>query len=487
MLGGNMNADMTAPSDQQTEREDPYPRRFAVLKRSLLAAAIVVALVAGLRWWWGYEAQRRLDAFVNESHAAGRKVLIDDYATAQIQDSDNAAILLKRAYSQVKLTREQSDWESAYQSDLPLSGEDLQTIAEIQRANRSVYQDVREARDRQQADWGIRLRSPVAMVLLPHLNWVRRVEEMLAYTARYEHACGNDREAMELTRDMLCQARALEEGPDFLITHLVAMGSRRNAAKLVLEMAADLSIATPGADSGKQAQREQVYAIIGELLNEKATLASITCAWQAEQMAQLDEAHDFANARGRDATLRKFFEPMFVLEAIENARIASQTERAMLASNYPEGSAIVSKRQPTTASALYNTSRIMGGRYSMALGGRMRFDFANRAMCRGTAVALALRLYALDHGGHYPRTLAELTPRYLPEAPLDPFSRGQPLRYRFDAASPVVYSVGENGIDDGGVEFAANDKVRRRGSELDLVCSLRRSASGAATRPAREE
>jgi hypothetical protein len=51
--------------------------------------------------------------------------------------------------------------------------------------------------------------------------------------------------------------------------------------------------------------------------------------------------------------------------------------------------------------------------------------------------------------GAFPETLSALTPKYLDEVPRDVFS-GQPLRYQTDGVSYRVYSVGDNGRDDGG-------------------------------------
>ncbi|MCH7751256.1 MAG: hypothetical protein IH898_03755 [Planctomycetes bacterium] len=77
---------------------------------------------------------------------------------------------------------------------------------------------------------------------------------------------------------------------------------------------------------------------------------------------------------------------------------------------------------------------------------------------RALLVQLALLAYRLDHG-EYPETLAQLTPDYLPEAVLDPFS-GENFRYRAEgfelpitrkyhyqdeeipAGTPLLWSVG---------------------------------------------
>jgi hypothetical protein len=51
--------------------------------------------------------------------------------------------------------------------------------------------------------------------------------------------------------------------------------------------------------------------------------------------------------------------------------------------------------------------------------------------------------------GHWPEGIADLVPRYLAAVPSDPFD-GQPLRMRRFGEGLVIYSIGENRVDDGG-------------------------------------
>jgi hypothetical protein len=79
------------------------------------------------------------------------------------------------------------------------------------------------------------------------------------------------------------------------------------------------------------------------------------------------------------------------------------------------------------------------------------FDRVMRAeAARQVAIAaIALKRYQLKHG-RYPPDLVSLVPEFVPKVPLDPVD-GQPLRYRLNADGTfVLYSVGENGRDDGG-------------------------------------
>ena len=73
--------------------------------------------------------------------------------------------------------------------------------------------------------------------------------------------------------------------------------------------------------------------------------------------------------------------------------------------------------------------------------------------------------------GEYPKTLAELSPAYLPEIPQDIFS-SKPLIYRPTDSGYVLYSVGENMTDDGGVDESEWMKG-------DIVVEARHATAGA--------
>lgn len=76
--------------------------------------------------------------------------------------------------------------------------------------------------------------------------------------------------------------------------------------------------------------------------------------------------------------------------------------------------------------------------------------FETLARRRMAATALAILLFERDHGRR-PSTLAELVPDYLLHAPLDPCAAdGAVIQYRADVEHPVLYSIGRNGVDDGG-------------------------------------
>jgi len=80
------------------------------------------------------------------------------------------------------------------------------------------------------------------------------------------------------------------------------------------------------------------------------------------------------------------------------------------------------------------------------------------AHLRAARVGLAIQRYRLA-AGMLPDTLADLVPAYLGDVPKDPFD-GNELRYEKRDAGFVIYSVGEDLSDDGGVERPPRNKRR---------------------------
>jgi hypothetical protein len=71
------------------------------------------------------------------------------------------------------------------------------------------------------------------------------------------------------------------------------------------------------------------------------------------------------------------------------------------------------------------------------------------AQRRVVVTAIALKRFQLANG-HLPEKLSELVPQFLSAIPLDAVD-GQPLRYRRNAdGTSLLYSVGEDGMDNGG-------------------------------------
>jgi hypothetical protein len=85
----------------------------------------------------------------------------------------------------------------------------------------------------------------------------------------------------------------------------------------------------------------------------------------------------------------------------------------------------------------------------VALSGTVRRVMTAETAKEVVITAIALKRYQLKHG-NYPPDLNSLVPEFVPKVPRDPVD-GQPLCYRRNADGTfLLYSVGENGKDDGG-------------------------------------
>jgi hypothetical protein len=103
--------------------------------------------------------------------------------------------------------------------------------------------------------------------------------------------------------------------------------------------------------------------------------------------------------------------------------------------------------------------------------GEIRVAFQRRdAMLSLMRTDLAIRRYQQRHG-NWPETLAAVVPDELKAVPIDPFSE-KPLVYRVAGDDFVLYSVGQDGVDDGGKSFD-RQYDRTPGYDLALETWLR--------------
>jgi hypothetical protein len=89
-------------------------------------------------------------------------------------------------------------------------------------------------------------------------------------------------------------------------------------------------------------------------------------------------------------------------------------------------------------------------------------------------VAVAMTRFRLDHGT-LPGKLDELVPKYLEAIPIDPFD-GKGLRMAVKGDRWIIYSVGPDGVDDGGVEIGGKDQ------KGDVIFTLKRAGAEAPNR-----
>jgi hypothetical protein len=86
------------------------------------------------------------------------------------------------------------------------------------------------------------------------------------------------------------------------------------------------------------------------------------------------------------------------------------------------------------------------------------------ARVRCAIVSLACERYRMAHG-QWPARLEDLTPKFLDKLPVDPFN-GAPLRFRRLEDSIVIYSVGNDKVDNGGLLDRKSSNFRLPGKDV---------------------
>lgn len=109
---------------------------------------------------------------------------------------------------------------------------------------------------------------------------------------------------------------------------------------------------------------------------------------------------------------------------------------------------------------------VLLGKVIPAFGRYIVLDLLNIAELRAAQAAIAVQRYRLKND-KLPDSLDALVPDYIESVPLDPFD-GQEIRYKKLEKGFVIYSIGENQVDDGGKE-PSKDKKNNNNSDITFI------------------
>ncbi|HNQ23944.1 MAG TPA: hypothetical protein PKK06_12705 [Phycisphaerae bacterium] len=462
----------------------PFPPRFWWLKRIVVAVLVLLLALLGLRLWWGWEAQRRFDAAIAAYRAAGEPVFPEDFLTEQVPDEDNAARVYDRALQKLVLTTaggvsldDLLGWPETFR-DRPAE------VRELVEANAEVFLLLEQARTRPTVGWNIvpnaacfdTATGGVFTTFQAHRNLSR-----LAYLAAWHHhEHGDDGRALVIMAAAVAHARAIARQP-LHISQLVASACAGLHASLIEEIIPDLwSGDVPQGEPKPPYQRERVRGVIAELLDDAPWQEGAVRGFLGERALLVEAAGhglDLSGGAGgpRPLTMGRRLvawavNPSYVLEVVAGMRLDRAIAQAMIEPTYPAARGrLLHERRGTSPWERWNAPLRLP--YDEDISSAPSSYYRSLARRRLAATALAIRWYAVDHGGR-PTTLEELVPGYLPAVPLDPLaSDGSALRYCPAERRPVLYSVGENGIDDGGTTHVA-PADRQRGHRDDMLFFL---------------
>ncbi len=429
-------------------RATPIPVRYRWLKRIVAWSGVLLVVLVGLRSVWGIVARHQLEAEVDRIRAAGEPVLPEDFGSTFVPDEENAVVLIRAAVA--ASTREDSKL-----LDLVLDSERWAQNGDealaIITSNTEALRVIREARGRPGVDWGIRFRMPLPIP--KGLSEHRGLVCLVAGAAISASRDGDHYAAVERIRDGLMLTAALERRPR-LISHLVALAEACLCAQAVEQVAPALivgdgsSVARPP----RQATRRQVEMLIDDLLDETGGWESLVTAAYCERMVGVASTRSaaYSNVSWREALLLALLEPLHVTAVRRRLRYSSDLAQAFGHRDWPAIKAAEGEIRSWASGPFGYLNEELGFGLPAIWGRSMQHCHAI-AMRRMAAIALAIRLYELEHGRR-PDRLADLAPSYLTAIPSDPFTAdGQTFRYLPTAQPPVLYSVGVDGLDDRGV------------------------------------
>lgn len=452
------NNESTAEHSFQTPK-----RRRGILRKLVLGTLIFVLALVIIRVGWGWHATRCLNAQIAKYRAAGQPVLPDDLTVEPIPDAENAAVVLRQAAA--KLTQPALGTPSAddFAGHPEACAEHAGTVDRILADNAEALALLHQARDLPRAQWRTSFPSPLINIMLPDLSSMRQLAKLGCVAAMRAHQMGDDAAAVTALRDVLALARHVEDDEPFLIAHLVRIAIDALAMQTLEDLLPTLRVAGAGdvPPGTTPVAREEMDALFAELLDEENLRAGWVDAMHGERMMQLDCVQlicdrkvSVSNAgasppNALDYIAALLLGPAWRLDGVRMMEYSTGFAEAGRQPDYPAAQA-AQPAAPLPVAGVQRLTRMLSALLLPSLERALELHYRVLGERRATVTALALRLYELEHGAR-PEALAALVPEYLPALPADPFSAGgAPLGYLPHADEPLLYSVGKNGLDDGG-------------------------------------
>jgi hypothetical protein len=421
----------------------------------VVAVAVTVSLFV-LWLWLNHSSRTAVKRAIEAIRASGASIAPEDFAPPEVADAENAAVVLKEAFALMEDVRRQLETDSTITRELGPAADAWPVLSPIQvAANRrgvarvlrqygGVFQLVDQAASRGKCRYGEGYGVDYSCRHFQQVLELARLFKLRAFL----HADSDeaDAAATDVLR-IFRLARTLRNEPDSLSYHLrqwvlgVALGSlagvedmctlEAKARKLLIDALSDVDL-LPGLT--REMARERACAVsfyeavkAGKADPREATFGSSRMGKVLFRVAPFSLHWDAARAIGMSSERARLAElPLW--EAVAGADALRRR-----VDSYPRW------RSPFTY-------------YAGALLPHFPKAASIQALIEVTATGLACESYRSSHG-KYPRKLEELVPRFIAAIPADPFT-GEPLLYALRPPGFVVYSVGEDLADDGGVHGA---------------------------------
>lgn len=476
--------------DHSTPPPIPEPERRTVVWVLLIVAALILTPIvwAALRFTGQKRSQAKaIAALEADFRKRGEAVTLNELLDRipAVQDSSNGALALMALWSE----REPGLW-TAFRNgsarlperrarpvdpNLPFLGSDAREIGRTNRLTELQLSAVqafapelqhRIARLDEALDYDV-FRFPIRYedgmsALLPHITELREEADhlRLAMLLSVEH--GNAEEALAHAR-RLVQLISVTKDEPLLISGLVQLSTSTMLLTEIERLFSRTNLSS--------AQLDNLSLLLDQLPSDTNWIRALECervfssavfSLSGEQLGRFAAFSDPTNSSGSEINIvMKFMGASGLRDLDHRYMLETLASAARLATNSSADAIRNTKRlfEDVEANALKFPPKVFSRMLLPPLA-RARVRYASlEARIRCAKTAIAVERYRGAHHGALPTGLEPLVPNFLPGIATDPFD-GEPLKFKPWSPGYIIYSVGSDWNDDGGLEQASRNRSK---------------------------
>lgn len=436
--------------------QKPPKRWKRWLRRGLFALLILLIAALIVHQVWNYRAGKALQRELDAIRAAGDPLTLDELWPPEIEPaSENAAYLYQAAFNLFEKCgldqfQRSLDEVAALFDPASWSEEATATVREMVATCAEPLELLRRAAHMDRCRFAPDPDSP-GLVVSEHLSNMRQAGRLLHWSGSLRLREGDADGALQEARTAFLLSQALANEPvnvSFMVRLALINSSLRGTETVLNE---------------HQPAREISRAFLEDVTAVSDTLRpDLSLAFKGERvmgMRNLQMPLSKMGLRGwlarpvlRTIQTGVLREMGPIVALAEMPRLEARAEMDRLEAEFERFKAELDSDE---RQRIINAGVILGKMLGPSFFRLKEDETKTESRIALAQVAMALKLYKGAHG-HYPESLSSLSPEFLSELPSDPFT-GEALQYARDGEGFLLYSIGLNGFDDGGLAETEED------------------------------
>ncbi|HEY7328121.1 MAG TPA: hypothetical protein VH592_10795 [Gemmataceae bacterium] len=454
----------------ETTKSRPWISGLKFLGLGLLILAMLTALGV---FWHRDKMASKLQQMMAEMDRTDTGWRLEDIeaARAEVPDEDNSARVILEAAKQMPKRWPSADFHEEHYRLPPnelVSGEDFVVLSRELASAREALMIADKLADMPHGRHQIHYdRNPIA-TLLPHLQECRNLVSLLRYEAMRRSWKGDSHSALKYCRAALNVGRSIGDEP-ILISQLVRIACNAMVCQAIEQT---LGQGEPTAEDMSQLQKlleneDKNSSLLAAMRGERAMLHKVFDGVESGEIP-LNMLEGLSRGDLQSDRLKNTVIALWRMDTREdNALFLSLMNRRIKEVQAPlhEQIALEKVWDQEVRARLAPPSRAVITRLLLPAMTKVSEAFRREhAYIRCTIVALAAERYRRDKKA-WPESVDQLCPQYLSSVPLDPYD-GKPLRCKREIDGLIIYSIGNDGVDDGG--HLDRERISMPGVDLGL-------------------